>query len=305
MSKTLATSVDTLLKRAVGLADQALEHWLPGETVWPARLHSAMRYSVFAGGKRLRPALVLAAAEACGSTATAAGSAKADTLGAAMAAVELLHTYTLVHDDLPAMDDDDLRRGRPTCHKAYDEPTAILAGDALQTLAFEACAAVSARAVIDLAQAAGSQGVVGGQQEDLDAEGDPVEQTTACRDRLRRIHLNKTAALLRASCLLGAEAVHGSSADRAALATYGSELGLAFQIADDVLDATASAEVLGKTPGKDAAQGKLTWVALDGLDKARLAARHHADAAIAALAHFAERAEPLRQVAHFVVNRDR
>lgn len=288
-----------LLARAVTLADAALEQWLPLATAWPGRLHEAMRYSVFAGGKRLRPALVLGAAEASG------GRADDPRTAAGMAAVELLHTYTLVHDDLPAMDDDDLRRGRPTCHKAFNEATAILAGDALQTLAFAACASISAAAVTDLAEAAGSRGVVGGQQEDLDAEGQPLDTGAGGRERLLRIHRGKTAALLRASCLLGAHAAQAEPAAHTALRSFGESLGLAFQIADDVLDATASAEVLGKTPGKDAAQGKLTWVTLHGLDAARAEARQHADAACDALSSFGTRGETLRALARFVVERDR
>jgi geranylgeranyl diphosphate synthase, type II len=291
--------IGPLLARAVGLADAALERWIPPADVWPNRLHAAMRYSVFAGGKRLRPALVLASAEACGENE---GSER---LAAAMAAIEMFHTFTLIHDDLPAMDDDDLRRGVPTCHKAFDEPTAILAGDALQALAFEACAMVSATAVRDLARAAGSVGVIGGQQEDLEAEGQPVDQSRICRDRLEQIHRTKTAALLRASCLLGAHASDAGETTKEALATYGEELGLAFQIADDILDATATAEVLGKTPGKDAAQGKLTWVAVYGLDAARRAAAEHAARAIAALADFGPDADDLRCIARFVVERDR
>jgi geranylgeranyl diphosphate synthase type II len=286
-----------VLTRAAACADAALQRWLPGEHEAPARLHQAMRYAVFAGGKRLRPALVLACAEICGSSGNSAR------VGDCMAAVEALHTYTLVHDDLPAMDDDDLRRGRPTCHKAFDEATAILAGDALQTLAFECCAAVSAAAVTTLARAAGSRGVIGGQQDDLDAEGEPIDTSVACRARLERIHRGKTAALIRASCELGAIAAGADSATQAALASYGEHLGLAFQIADDVLDATATAAQLGKTPGKDAAQGKLTYVAVYGLETAKREARSQLDGAFAALAPFAGRDGALRALAQFVVER--
>ncbi|HEX3134479.1 MAG TPA: farnesyl diphosphate synthase [Planctomycetota bacterium] len=290
-----------LLSEAVRLGDAALERWLPPATEAPARLHEAMRYSVFAGGKRLRPALVLAAARAVGG----AMDERADSaISAAMAAVEVLHTYTLVHDDLPAMDDDDLRRGRPTCHKAFDEATAILAGDALQTLAFECAAAVSGEAVSVLARAAGSRGVVGGQQDDLDAEGQPIDASPATRARLERIHRGKTAALIRASCELGAIAASATPAVRTALRNYGEAIGLAFQVADDLLDATASAATLGKTPGKDAAQGKLTYVAVHGLDAARREAERLEQEAIAALAPLGQRAEPLRALGRFVVRRD-
>jgi geranylgeranyl diphosphate synthase type II len=287
-----ALEVEAFLVEAARLADAALERALPREDEWPQRLHRAMRYSVFAGGKRLRPALVLGACRAC---------AGADQLAdPALAAVELLHTYTLIHDDLPAMDDDDLRRGRPTCHKAFDEATAILAGDALQALAFARVAALGAEAVTLLAHDGGSRGVVGGQQEDLEAEGDA---DAATRERLERIHRAKTAALIACSCELGAIAAGATAGERAALRAYGEAVGLAFQVADDVLDATATAEQLGKTPGKDAAQGKLTYVALCGLDAARGEARRLADEAVAALAPLGPGGEQLARLARFVVER--
>lgn len=300
MTATQATpnaDVLALLSEAVRLADAALERWLPPADEAPARLHEAMRYSVFAGGKRLRPALVLAAARAVGGHFD-------ERLGAAMAAVEVLHTYTLVHDDLPAMDDDDVRRGRPTCHKAFDEATAILTGDALQTLAFESVAVIGAEAVSVLARASGSRGVVGGQQDDLDAEGQPIDGSPATRARLERIHRGKTAALIRASCELGAIAANAPVAARAALRAYGEAIGLAFQVADDVLDATASAAALGKTPGKDAAQGKLTYVAVHGLDAARREAERLEQEALAALAPLGAQAGALRALGRFVVQRD-
>ena len=297
-----AAAAKALLREAVRLGDAALERWLPPADEVPARLHAAMRYSVFAGGKRLRPALVLAAARAVGGVTDERVADPA--ISAAMAAVELLHTYTLIHDDLPAMDDDDLRRGRATCHKAFDEATAILAGDALQTLAFECAAVVGGEAVTVLARAAGSRGVVGGQQDDLDAEGQPIDASPTTRARLERIHRGKTAALIRASCELGGMAAGASAGARAALRAYGEAIGLAFQVADDVLDATASAEALGKTPGKDAAQGKLTYVAVHGLDAARHQAERLEQDAIAALAPLGAAAEPLRALGRFVVQRD-
>jgi geranylgeranyl diphosphate synthase type II len=279
-----------LLTEAAVLAEAALEARLPAATVEPARLHAAMRYAIFAGGKRLRPALVLLACRAVGGTDAAAAPG--------LAAVELLHTYTLVHDDLPAMDDDDLRRGRPTCHKAFDEATAILAGDALQTAAFAAAAELGAEAVLVLARDTGSLGVVGGQQDDLDAEGKPPDAAL-----LERIHRRKTAALIRASCELGAIAGRATPAQRAALSAYGEALGLAFQIADDVLDVTASAAALGKTPGKDAAQGKLTYVAVHGLENARAEGARQARLAQEALAPFGAQGAALAELARFVVER--
>ncbi len=279
-----------LLTEAAALAEAALEARLPAATVEPARLHAAMRYAIFAGGKRLRPALVLLACRAVGGADAAAAPG--------LAAVELLHTYTLVHDDLPAMDDDDLRRGRPTCHKAFDEATAILAGDALQTAAFAAAAELGAEAVLVLARDTGSLGVVGGQQDDLDAEGKPPDAAL-----LERIHRRKTAALIRASCELGALAGRATPAQRAALAAYGEALGLAFQIADDVLDVTATAATLGKTPGKDAAQGKLTYVAVHGLDAARAEGARQARLAQESLVPFGGRGAALAELARFVVER--
>jgi geranylgeranyl pyrophosphate synthase len=284
------SEADALLREAALLAERALDERLPATTEPPERLHAAMRYSLFAGGKRLRPALVLGACRACGGASEAALPA--------IAAVELLHTYTLIHDDLPAMDDDDLRRGRPTCHKAYDEATAILAGDAMQAAAFAACAEVSLDAVRALAAAAGSLGVVGGQQDDLDAAGKPHDARL-----LERIHRRKTAALIRASCELGALCAPGGAAHRARLAEFGEALGLAFQIADDVLDCTADAKTLGKTPGKDAAQGKLTWVAVHGLEAARTAAAAWSRRAHEALAPLGAPAAPLAALARFVVER--
>ena len=296
MSSAAATDVThALLARAVRAADAALETWLPPAATAPTRLHEAMRYAVFAGGKRLRPALALAWGEVAGATA--------ERVAPALAALEVLHTYTLVPDDLPAMDDDDLRRGRPTCHKAFDEATAILAGDALQTLAFEAAAELGAEGVRVLAKAAGSLGVIGGQQDDLDAEGQPIDASDACRARLDRIHRGKTAALIRASCELGVLAGNGDAALRQAAATYGEAVGLAFQIADDVLDATASAAQLGKTPGKDAAQGKLTYVAVYGLERAKAEARRRLDEALVVLAPLGARGESLAALARFIVER--
>lgn len=286
----MPADAEAILSEAAQLAERALDAHLPAASAEPARLHAAMRYAVFAGGKRLRPALVLLCCRVCGGTDQAAAPA--------MAAVEALHTYTLVHDDLPAMDDDDLRRGRPTCHKAFDEATAILAGDALQAFAFQCAAAVGAEAVAVLARDAGSLGVVGGQQDDLDAEGRPADPAL-----LERIHRRKTAALIRASCELGALAARADDGRRRAVAAYGEALGLAFQIADDVLDVTATAAALGKTPGKDAAQGKLTYVAVHGLEAARAEGARQARLAAEALAPFGAAGADLAELARFVVER--
>ena len=272
--------------------DQALLELLPKPAVAPARLHEAMHYALFPGGKRLRPMLVLLGAKAVGADpATALRAA---------AALECLHTYSLVHDDLPCMDDDDLRRGRPTCHKVYGEAMALLAGDALLTVAFEGAASAGAAAVVELARAAGSLGMVGGQVEDLAAEGDAGHHSL---ERVQWIHDHKTGALITASLLVGALA--GAQAGGAGrgdgvpaavldlLRQFGDRLGRAFQIADDCLDLTGSAAELGKNPLADVALGKLTWPAMVGIETslataARLAAeaRELAPRLVAAAAAF-------------------
>jgi len=280
------------LKKQVESVNLELDALLPPATERPARLHEAMRYSVFAGGKRLRPVLCLASCEACG------GNSEQAILAAC--ALELLHTYTLIHDDLPAMDDDTLRRGRPTCHIAFDEATAILAGDALLTLSFETLAKVPTignSLVLELARAAGSRGVTGGQAEDLAAEGQ-----TPDAELVEYIHRNKTAALIRAACVMGgicaradspeSEAIDnfaeskiattGSGSTLEKLAAYGESLGLAFQIVDDLLDESATVEELGKDIGSDKAKGKMTWVAVHGADAARARVQELTNAACAA-----------------------
>jgi geranylgeranyl diphosphate synthase type II len=255
-----------------------------------------MRYSVFGGGKRMRPVLVL---ECCG----AAGGRPGDALAAACAA-EMIHTYSLIHDDLPAMDDDDLRRGRASLHRAFDEATAILAGDGLLALALETAAStrpdVVVREVIRaLAHAAGPECLVGGQILDMDAEG---KKLTAWDVAV--IHDHKSADLIAACCRVGAMIAREKlDDDVTALETYGRQLGRAFQIADDILDMTSTAEELGKTPGKDAAAGKATFPSVVGLDKARERAATLIGEAIGALESFGERAEPLRTIARFVVDR--
>lgn len=269
----------TALQRHVGLIEQGLAEHVPAATTRPGRLHAAMRYSLEAGGKRLRPVLVLAAAELCGAEPGFA-------LPAAVA-VECIHTYSLIHDDLPCMDDDDLRRGRPTAHKAFDEATALLAGDALLTHAFALLGtAYAARPelardlVSELADAAGSRRLIGGQMEDLLAE----RKADATVDELDFIHLNKTAAMIEASLVIGGRVGAAPAASLATLRRAGRDIGLAFQIMDDVLDATADSATLGKTAGKDEKAGKTTYVKLHGIDASRRLAREHSDAAIAAIA---------------------
>ena len=288
-----------LRERAV-LVDAALDRWLPREEILPPRLHQAMRYSVFAGGKRLRPILIIAACEAVGGPPERA-------LPAACA-IEMIHTYSLIHDDLPAMDDDDLRRGRPTNHKVFGEANAILAGDALLTEAFRLLAdaeanrgvdpAVSLRVIETIARCAGSQGMVGGQVVDMEAEENPVDFAT-----LQYIHTRKTGALILASIQAGAWLGGGNDEQVAALNRYGETAGLAFQIADDILDIIGDQRELGKDVGSDQARGKATYPALLGLSEARRRASELRDLAIAALEPLGTSAEPLRAIARYIVER--
>src|SRR5437762_6139459 len=247
--------------------DRALDRYLPKVNTKPATLHKAMRYSLFAGGKRLRPILCLAAAEACrGKISNALPLA---------CALECIHTYSLVHDDLPSMDNDDYRRGRPTCHKVFGDGIAVLAGDALLTIAFEIVSmAKPARhygmstLLREIAVAAGSQRLIAGQVADLEAEGRDVK-----RDQLRFIHENKTAAILKSSVRLGAMSANVDAKKLRAITQFGRGLGLAFQVIDDILDVTQTSEILGKSAGKDIAARKATYPAVIGLEKSRAEAR--------------------------------
>ena len=278
--------------------DAALHRFIPDAETRPATLHKAMRHSMFAGGKRLRPILCLAAAEACG------GSIDDAIYNAC--AVECLHTYSLIHDDLPCMDDDDMRRGVPTCHKVYGEAMALLAGDALQALAFELVTRTPiaplhpvAVMVMELARTAGSLHLVGGQVADLEGEGKklPLED-------LRFIHEGKTAALLTTSVRLGAMSANASEEQMEALHDFGMTTGLAFQIIDDILDVTQTSEKLGKSAGKDVEAEKSTYPALMGLDASRAEAHRLTEAASRALDVFGDSALRLRQLADYLLNRD-
>ena len=279
--------------------DRALDRFLPRESAPPASLHKAMRYSVFAGGKRLRPVLVAAGAEAVGGTLEA--------VMPAACAVEMIHTYSLIHDDLPAMDNDDFRRGVPTSHKVFGEAIAILAGDALLTLAFRLLANSSPAGgeagrlrdmLIEVADAAGSAGMVGGQVADIECEGKMAGAAI-----VDYIHTHKTAALIRASIRSGAILAGASAAELKALGVVGDSLGLAFQIMDDILDITATSEELGKTAGKDQAQQKATYPAVHGIEASRRRAQALVADAHAALAPFGERALPLRALGTFIIER--
>jgi geranylgeranyl diphosphate synthase type II len=278
--------------------DRALDRFLPKESTPPATIHRAMRYSLFAGGKRLRPILCLAAAEACGGKISAA-------LPLACA-IECIHTYSLVHDDLPSMDNDDLRRGRATCHKVFGDGIAILAGDALLTIAFEIAAQskVTKRydlreIIYEIATAAGSRKLIAGQVADLEAEGKRIS-----RDQLRFIHENKTAALLTASVRLGAMAANASAKQLTAMTAFGQALGLAFQVIDDILDVTQTSERLGKSAGKDVAAKKATYPAVIGLEKSRAEAKRLTNHADAALASFGRSADWLREIAKHLLARE-
>ena len=298
---TLETRIESYRNRIEQVLDRCLE--LPDAGT--ERLREAMRYSTLGGGKRLRPALVYLVGESLGAPLT--------NLDAPAAAVELIHVYSLVHDDLPAMDDDDLRRGRPTCHRAYDEATAILVGDALQALAFSVLAdetlgdvapATRLAMIKTLAFAAGTAGMAGGQAVDLAAVGQ-----TLSVDAVENMHRRKTGALITGSVLLGAlgagidSGSPNSSSDWQALRLFGDEIGLAFQIQDDILDVEGDAAVLGKTTGADAALSKPTYPSTVGLPAARDRARGLRDRAIAALRPLGPRTAPLVELANFVVSR--
>jgi len=288
---------DTLAEGRI-LTDAALERLLPPATQYPPSIHAAMRHSVFAGGKRLRPILCMEAAQMVQGCVP-------DGIEELGAALEMLHTYSLIHDDLPALDNDDLRRGRPTCHKAFGEATAILAGDALQTRAYEVlarlqCPAEARVAIIaEIARATGTiGGMIGGQVMDLEAEHvHPDAQT------LEYIHRSKTGALLTASVVTGGMYAGASEAQIAGLRSFGENIGLAFQIVDDVLDVTQTSEQLGKTAGKDTASEKATYPALFGIDASVRKADALVNEGFAELDSFGEHAEPLKELARFLVER--
>lgn len=300
-----ATDFQAWLAARAQQVEKRLEETLPANEILPARLHEAMRYAVLGGGKRVRAALVYAAGEAS-MQSNAATASQQIALDHAAAAVELVHAYSLVHDDLPCMDDDTLRRGRPTVHVQFDEATAMLAGDALQPLAFESLGAMPVapalvvQAIQLLAGAVGSLGMVGGQAIDCDSVGRVLEQ-----NELQQMHRMKTGALLEASVLLGGIVAGAGSSTRAGLKKYASAIGLAFQVADDILDVTADTATLGKTAGKDAQENKPTYVSVLGLDGSRQLLHELRDDARAALLPLGPSAASLAGLADFIVGRDR
>ncbi len=279
--------------------DAALDRFLPSAKTKPKTIHEAMRYSIFAGGKRLRPVICLATAEVI------SGGKNDDAIPLACA-VECIHTYSLIHDDLPAMDNDDFRRGKPTSHKVYGEGIAILAGDALLTIAFEIAASCRAwpryshaEVIKEVALAAGSQRLVAGQVADLEGEGRKITPA-----ELRYIHENKTAALIASSIRLGAMSANATPKQLAHLTDFGQTLGLAFQVIDDILDVTQTTEKLGKSAGKDITAQKATYPALLGLDKARKEADRLTARARAALKPFGKAAAPLEAIADYLLKRE-
>jgi len=291
--------LSSYLKRRREQVDRALDRLLPPEEGPAATVAAAMRYAVFGGGKRLRPILALATFEACGGNG--------DAMLEPAAALEMIHTYSLIHDDLPAMDDDDLRRGRATTHKVYGEAVAILAGDALQSLAFEILASrpvatgpsrLHREAVVAVARGIGVSGMVGGQMADLEAENRPVDG-----ERLGWIHRHKTGALIAASALLGAIHAGAGSDRRAAVVRFGEAIGLAFQVVDDLLDRSSTADQLGKTPGKDRRSGKATFPGILGVEASRRRARQLVDEGLSALSGCKLLTPELRGLAEHAVRR--
>ena len=299
MSASHQFDLQDFLASRTETVNRALGKFLPSEKTKPATIHEAMRYSLFAGGKRMRPALCLAAAQAC-------GGREADALPLACA-VECIHTYSLIHDDLPAMDNDDFRRGKPTNHKVFGDGIAVLAGDALLTQAFEIAAQAKGwpryphrTLILELAKASGSLQLVAGQVADLEGEGKEISA-----GELRYIHERKTSALLCCSVRLGGMSANCTSAQLKALTDFGYHVGLAFQVIDDILDVTQTSEQLGKTAGKDTAAQKATYPAIVGLEKSRKIAEQLTGKAFAALKPFQGRAVALEALAEFLLKRDR
>jgi geranylgeranyl diphosphate synthase, type II len=299
MSAKTPFNLQDFLSTRTETVNRALDKFLPPETTRPATIHKAMRYSIFAGGKRMRPALCLAAAQACG------GSEK-DALPMACA-VECIHTYSLIHDDLPAMDNDDFRRGKPTNHKVFGEGVAVLAGDALLTQAFEIAAHCKKlpryphdKIILEIAKASGSLQLIAGQVADLEGEGKKISEAD-----LKFIHERKTSALLCCSVRLGGMSANCTPGQLKALTDFGYHVGLAFQVIDDILDVTQTSEQLGKTAGKDVAVQKATYPAIVGLEKSRVIAEKLTNKAFASLKVFKGKAVALEALAEFLLKRDK
>ena len=298
MSAIAASAIRQHLDRVRAQVDEALDRLLPSENEFPVSIHRAMRHSVFAGGKRLRPILCLEAGRLFNGDETS--------LLRAACALEFIHTYSLIHDDLPALDNDDLRRGKPTCHRVFGEDIAILAGDALQSLAFQVLASpgppadfVKLQVIHELTQAIGTRaGMVGGQVADLEAEDGKIDA-----ERLDHIHASKTGALLRLAVRAGALYAMAAPEGLARITTYGEKIGLAFQIADDLLDELSSTEELGKTAGKDREQRKATYPAFYGVEASRRKASELVREACESLEPYGARAQRLFELAHYLIER--
>ena len=297
---TTHETINGYLARRAEEVNRWLDALVPAESIPPRQLHRAIRYSLLAGGKRLRPILTLAVGEAFG--------ASTDDLMPAACAFEMIHTYSLIHDDLPAMDDDDLRRGIPTCHKAFGEATAILAGDALLTQAFRLLAADEpprmperqVRVIREVSIAAGTiDGMIGGQMADIESEGKEVDEAT-----LEYIHRSKTGALITAPVVVGGIIAGASEPEIDKLRAYGQRIGLAFQIADDILDVTSTSEQLGKTPGKDAAAHKATYPGLHGLEKSEARMKQLVDEAVEIVGSLGVDSRMLEELARFIIARN-
>ncbi len=294
MSKVDTVDGPKYLKQSKALVDHLLDEYLPSSDVEPRSLHEAMRYSLMAGGKRLRPVLALAAYEYCGGTKDNAP----DTIHRAMAALEMIHTYSLIHDDLPCMDDDDLRRGLPTCHKKFGEATAVLAGDALHVVAFHLMAMTgSNKAVIELAEAVGTSGMLGGQIADMEAEG-----TKPTHEIVKNIHKRKTGALINASVRIGAMMAQADPLMLDRLTTYGENIGLAFQIIDDILDIQGDEKIIGKQPGSDSKKQKATYPEAIGIEKAKEEAALLVDKALSVFEEYEDNV--LTFIARFIGQRE-
>ncbi len=293
-------NLKSFISECVEITDKKLDEVIPSENVEPKRLHQAIRHSIFAGGKRFRPFLVFAVGQTFG--------AETEKLKAVAAAIEMIHTYSLIHDDLPSMDDDDLRRGRKTCHIKFDEATAILAGDALQNMAFQIIAedenlSVEMRILLikEIAKASGTpNGMVAGQQMDLDAEGFENSVSLA---QLEEIHKAKTGAMIRVSAKVGAIIASANEAEIEAVTNYAAGLGLLFQITDDLLDVTQTTEVLGKTAGKDEKVDKATYPAFYGIEETRILAKKVHDDACAELEKIEQNTDILCEIAEYILNR--
>ncbi len=295
----LTETTTSYFTRRAAEVNEWLECFVPSESVPPRQLHRAMRYSLLAGGKRLRPILVLAAGEAFG--------AEPDDLMPAACAVEMIHTYSLIHDDLPAMDNDDLRRGLPTCHKVFGEAMAILAGDALLTQAFRVLSSDAAgrdpsrqlRVIREVSAAAGTvEALIGGQIVDIESEGKEIDEPT-----LEYIHRSKTGAMIRVSIVIGAVLAGADEPQITALGEYGERIGLAFQIADDILDITSTSEELGKTPGKDIKARKATYPSVHGIAASEARARKLVDEAVEIVSRLDADTDRLKEIAEFIIAR--